>query len=60
MLSMKQVEVIQKRVQDTGLIFVDETLELIETLKIKDAQLTNAVATVCNLGRCPANERTVN
>lgn len=60
MLKMKQIDVIEKRIRDTGIIDAQEMLQLIEVIRIKDHQLTSAVATIANLGRCPVDERTVN
>lgn len=60
MLSMKAVEVIEKRYLDTGVIEHNEIMELVRTVRVKDQQLAGAVRTIANLGRCPVDERTVN
>jgi len=72
MLSMKAVDVIEKRYIDTGIIENDEIMGLVRTIRVKDQQLAGAAKTVENLskdqvtifrngdGKLILTERTVN
>lgn len=72
MLSMKAVELIEKRYLDTGEIDNAEIMGLVRTIRVKDQQLSGAVKTIENLnenkvsifrdgdGKIIATERTVN
>ena len=72
MLSMKAVDLIEKRYLDTGEIDNAEIMGLIRTIRVKNQQLSGAVKTIENLnehkvsifrdgdGKIIATERTVN
>ena len=60
MLSVKAIELIEKRYLDTGAINHNEIMELFNTVRIKNHQLEYATCTISKLGGQPDYERTVN